>query len=70
MSANCQTYAAVYGNNTKLFVWGQGVINSKTMIGELSGSTVSPIVTRQANMGSNFNGLTPSVIAAYLRQSS
>jgi glucan 1,3-beta-glucosidase len=69
MAATCQTYAAVYGNNTKLFVWGQGVINSVHMVGELSGSTVNPVVSRQANIGSNFNGLTPSVLAAYLRQS-
>jgi len=69
-SNTCQTYATVYGNNTKLFAWGQGVINSKNMVGELKGSTVSPIVTHQANIGTKFNGLTPSILAAYLRQSS
>lgn len=69
MGDSCQTYATVFANNTKLFVWGQGVINSKNMVGEVSGSTINAIATRQANIRSNFNGLTPSIIAAYLRQS-
>ncbi|KAF2671194.1 glycoside hydrolase family 55 protein [Microthyrium microscopicum] len=68
-SPTCQTHATVYANNTKLFVWGQGVINSVNMIAEQRGGAVTAAVPRTANVGSNFNGLTPSVLAAYLRQS-
>jgi hypothetical protein len=62
----------IFENNTNLYSYGIGVINSKNMImgSGVAGDKDTVIATRAGNAVTTFNGFTPGVIAAYLRRSS
>ena len=70
-STPCQENGAIYGGNSKLFVYGLDAINVKNLVLEMNSvnGSLAAVVTHADNLGPVKDVFDTTVVAAYLRQS-
>ena len=67
---DCQSNAALYESNERLYVYGLSTINSRNLVLEKAAQgNVTVVATRVANAGAAMDGFKTATLAGYFRQS-